>query len=281
MSSVDKIQRILFNELDIRGAVCGLDKTCTDCFENHDYPEAIKAILGEMLVAVSLLGTQLKFAGRLILQAQGQGQVRYLMAETNHKNEVRAIAHYKGEIPADASWLDLVSSGQLALTFEPEAGKPYQGIVPLDGENLASCLMDYFSSSEQLPSKIQLVSDGQQAAGLFLQVLPAKGTGSEDWQRISCLAETLQTDELLNLDNESLLYRLFHEEQCRLYPANDIAFCCTCSRERSAASLQLMDKQELQSLLIELGAITVDCKFCNTAYSFNQQDIDALFYPVQ
>lgn len=277
MSNPDQIQRILFDELDIRGVVSGVQQTCADCFENHDYPAVIQQVLGEMLAAVSLLSSNLKFKGRLILQAQGRGNVRVLMAECNHDRDLRAIARYEGELDEQANFVDLLPQGQVVLTIEPEQGQPYQGIVPLDGENLGKCLENYFLSSEQLPTQIQLASDGEKAAGMMLQVLPAQGTGEEDWDRVSHLASTLKSEELLELDNETLLYRLFHEEQCRLYEPDDVRFKCTCSRQRSEASLKLIDKAELLEVLEEQGKVAVNCQFCNAQYDFDAADIEALF----
>ncbi|MCP4598381.1 Hsp33 family molecular chaperone HslO [Neptuniibacter sp.] len=277
MSNSDQIQRILFDELDIRGVVSGLEQTCSDCFANHDYPPAIQQVLGEMLAAVCLLSSNLKFEGRLILQAQGQGDVRLLMAECTHNHDLRAIARFDGDIKDDANFIDLLPQGQVVITVEPEKGQRYQGVVPLVGDNLAACLENYFVSSEQLPTQVHLASDGEKAAGMLLQVLPAEGTGEEDWERISHLASTLKSEELLTLDNETLLYRLFHEEQCRLYEADDVRFKCTCSRERSAASLKMMDKQELVGVIEERGQIDVNCQFCNAHYQFDLADIEALF----
>ncbi|WP_415889577.1 Hsp33 family molecular chaperone HslO [Neptuniibacter sp. SY11_33] len=277
MSNPDQIQRILFDELDIRGVVSGVQQTCADCFENHDYPAVIQQVLGEMLAAVSLLSSNLKFKGRLILQAQGRGNVRVLMAECNHDRDLRAIARYEGELDEQANFVDLLPQGQVVLTIEPEQGQPYQGIVPLDGENLGKCLENYFLSSEQLPTQIQLASDGEKAAGMMLQVLPAQGTGEEDWDRVSHLASTLKSEELLELDNETLLYRLFHEEQCRLYEPDEVRFKCTCSRQRSEASLKLVEKAELLEVLEEQGKVAVNCQFCNAQYDFDAADIEALF----
>lgn len=278
MSNPDQIQRILFDELDIRGVVSGLEQTCHDCFANHNYPMVIQQALGEMLAAVSLLSSSLKFKGRLILQAQGQGDVQLLMAETTHDRNLRAIARYEGELPEQASVVELIEQGQMAITIEPEKGQRYQGVVPLDGASLAQCLESYFVSSEQLPTQVHLVSDGEKAAGLLLQVLPAQGTGAEDWERISHLAATVKSEELLNLDNETLLYRLFHEETCRLYEADAVCFKCTCSRQRSEQSLKLVGEEELLSLLAERGSVDVNCQFCNSHYGFDETDIKALFH---
>lgn len=277
MSNPDQIQRILFDELDIRGVVCGLKQTCNDCFENHDYPIVIKQILGEMLAAISLLSSNLKFEGRISLQAIGKGNVGLLLAECTHDLDLRAIARYEDELSPDAGFVDLMQEGQVVITVEPKKGQRYQGVVPLEGDSLSACLENYFVSSEQLPTQVHLVSDGETASGMLLQVLPAEGTAEDDWERISHLAATLKSEELLNLDNETLLYRLFHEEQCRLYEPDELRFRCTCSRERSEASLKLVGKNELLDVIEERGQIDVNCQFCNTHYRFDSADVEALF----
>ncbi|MBA4501633.1 Hsp33 family molecular chaperone HslO [Marinobacterium marinum] len=277
MSNPDQIQRILFDQIDVRGVVAGLENSYQEVLARHDYPDVLQRLLGEMLAAVSMLSSTLKFEGRLLLQAQGEGAVKLLMAECNHHRDLRAIARYDGEV-ADLAFNELLVNGRIALTIEPENGQRYQGVVPLEHDTLARCLQAYFEQSEQLGTSIQLAADGQRAAGLMLQVLPAEGTGEEDWNRISMLAATLRDHELLELDNESLLYRLFHEETCRLYEPQALTFKCDCSRERSAEALKFMTEQELLDMLTQQnGSIDVGCQFCNQQYHFDETDIRALF----
>jgi len=244
----------------------------------HDYPPVLQRTLGEMLAAVSMLSATLKFEGRLLLQAEGEGQVKMLMAECNQHQDLRAIARYDGELADDLSFDQLLQNGRIALTIEPNKGQRYQGVVPLESETLAQCLQAYFEQSEQLGTSIQLAADGQRAAGLMLQVMPAEGRGDEDWDRVSMLASTLKDEELLQLDNEALLFRLFHEEVCRLYEPQPLRFRCDCSRERSAEALKFMTEQELLEILKEQnGIIDVGCQFCNQTYNFDETDIRALF----
>ncbi|SIQ82729.1 Hsp33 family molecular chaperone HslO [Marinobacterium stanieri] len=278
MSNPDQIQRILFEQIDVRGVVAGLDASYQEVLARHDYPPVLQRLLGEMLAAVSLLSITLKFEGRLLLQAQGEGNVSLLMAECNHHQHLRAIARYEGEVDESLAFNELLKKGRIALTIEPEQGQRYQGVVPLEEATLAGCLQAYFEQSEQLGTSIQLTADGNRAAGLMLQVLPAEETGDEDWSRVSMLASTLSDDELLNLDNEALLFRLFHEETCRLYEPQPLVFQCDCSRERSAEALKFMTEDELLDILEEQnGLIDVGCQFCNQQYHFDETDIRALF----
>jgi|SRR5690554_514889 molecular chaperone Hsp33 len=278
MSNPDQIQRILFEQIDVRGVVAGLETSYQEVLARHDYPPVLQRVLGEMLAAVGMLSSTLKFEGRLLLQAQGEGQVKVLMAECNHHRDLRAIARFEGELADDLKFDQLLENGRIALTIEPEKGQRYQGVVPLEGETLAQCLQAYFEQSEQLGTSIKLAADGERAAGLMLQVMPAEGRGDEDWNRISMLASTLKDDELLQLDNEALLFRLFHEEVCRLYEPQPLQFRCDCSRERSAEALKFMTEQELLDILqAQKGIIDVGCQFCNQTYNFDETDIRALF----
>lgn len=275
MSDTDQIQRILFDEADVRGVVTNLQETYQDIMKLHNYPVVIEQILGQMLAAVTILSTNLKFEGKLILQAKGEGSVSDLMAECNHLNECRAIAQFDDDIAADLTFQQMLAKGTLVITIDPDVGQRYQGVVPLEKETLGGCLEDYFVRSEQLDTHFTLACDGERARGLMLQVMPAAQSGAEDWQRLSMLAQTLTLSELLSLDNETLLFRLFHEENCRLFSAESIQFKCQCSRERSESALKLLDLNELHEIIAEQGHIEINCQFCNSNYRFDRQDVDS------
>ncbi len=277
MSSPDQIQRVIFENANIRSVLAGLQDSYQQVIERQQYPGVIRNILGEMLAAVSLLSATLKFDGRLMLQAQSENQVKVLMAECSHQRDLRAIARFEGDVPEDADFCALLQGGQLVITIEPDKGKRYQGVVPLEGTTLSQCLEAYFSRSEQLPTQIHLVADEQRAAGFLLQVMPAKGDSEEDWQHFSHLGATLSATELLELDNETLLRRLFHEEECRLYDPEPVQFHCDCSHQRTAEVLKYMTQEELEEILREEGIIEVNCQFCNENYKFDQADIAMLF----
>jgi molecular chaperone Hsp33 len=276
MNNADQIQRILFDELDVRGVVTSLDKSYQDVIALHDYPVVIQQILGQMLAAVSILSMNLKFEGKLILQAKGEGSVSALMAECNHLNQCRAIAQFDEDIAEGLSFKDMLEKGHLVITIDPEVGNRYQGFVPLEHDTLALCLADYFARSEQLETQFTLACDGVKARGLMLQVLPAAQSGQEDFRRLAMLAQTLSSTELLSLDNETLLFRLFHEENCRLFEGESIEFKCQCSRERSERALKLIDSAELQDIIQERGTIEIDCQFCNSNYVFDGDDVNEI-----
>jgi len=278
MSSTDQLQRFIFDDADARGVLVGLDASYQQTLARHDYPAPIRRLLGEMLAAVALLSATLKFEGRLSLQARGDGAVSMLMSECTRQHHLRGIARIEGTVDSDAL-LELLGQGQLVITIEPDKGKRYQGVVPLDQPSLAGCLEQYFAHSEQLATRIMLCADDQHAAGMLLQALPGNDKGmrfAENWNRISHLGATLSNQELLELDNETLLVRLFHEEAVRLYPSNELVFKCDCSKERCWGALRTLADAELDEMLDEQGTIDMDCQFCNSRYQFDRVEIEQM-----
>lgn len=278
MSNPDQIQRLMFEDAPIRGVLVGLEQTYAEVLSRHEYPLKVASLLGEMLVAAGLLASTLKFEGRLSLMAKGSGPVSLLMAECNDQRQMRAIARWDGDVPQQDELHLLLGQGQLVITIEPEKGNRYQGIVPLEKPQLAQCLEDYFEQSEQLATRIILAADTNQAAGMLLQILPGQeqDEDGEDWNRITHLASTLSSQELLTLDNRTLLHRLYHEENVRLYDADALSFSCDCSRERSLRALQSLHPGELHDIIDKEGEIRMDCQFCNEVYSFDSTDMAAI-----
>jgi len=275
MSDLDKIQRFTFDNTDIRGEIVGLHKSLQDVLNKHDYPAKLKAELGKLMAASALLSATLKYEGRLCLQVRLQGNVSLIQAETTNNGELRAIARYDENAAIDDIALQ---GGQLVITLEPAVGKPYQGVVPLDSNNLNEALEFYFEQSEQLGSRFWLFCNEEVAGGFMLQQLPATQTSDEDaWDRLAHLASTLKEEELLQLNNETILHRLYHEEQIRIYPQDDVRFACTCSKKRIGNALLQVGFEELQDILAEQGKIAIDCQFCLQHYSFNSEQVAELF----
>lgn len=280
----DQTQRFLFDDNDVRGETATLAESYQHVLAKHAYPEPVAQLLGELLAAAALLVGTLKFDGLLSLQARSEGPVPLLMVECSSDREVRGIARYHAEqIAPDATLRELMPEGMLAITVEPAKGQRYQGIVGLEGVDLAACLSEYFAASEQLPTRFWLAADSRRACGLLLQQLPADRIHDPEereasWQHLRTLADTLSAEELLGLDTETVLHRLYHEESLRLFEAQPIRFRCSCSRERSANALVSLGQHDAEQLLQEQGGtITVDCQFCNEHYVFDAADIGQLF----
>lgn len=274
-------QRFLFENTDIRGEIVSLNSSYIDALASHDYPEVVRRLLGELIASAVLLSTTLKFDGLLTLQARGDGPLNLLMVECTDQRSFRAVAQFREDI-TEAPLQALVGKASLLITVDPVKGKRYQGIVPLEKESLAASLEDYFAQSVQLQTRLWLACDGQTATGLLLQALPAstelsQEIRSESWQRITSLAETVQDAELLELDHETLLFRLFHEEIVRVFEHEPVRFVCTCSRQRSAKIISTLDRQEVDAIIKEEGQVAMDCQFCNRQYTFSKEDIDAIY----
>jgi molecular chaperone Hsp33 len=200
------------------------------------------------------------------------------MAECSHDRHIRGLARFDEQSIGEDGFPALLGEGRMAITITPATGKRYQGVVPRERDDLAGCLEDYFERSEQIATRLFLFADEQRAAGLMLQRLPGHTAEDDElWERVNHLARTVEPEELLTLDSETLLFRLFHEETVRVFDPEPVAFRCSCSRERTLGALEAIGKDECYQLLDERGAIEMDCQFCHTSYRFNRNDIDHLF----
>lgn len=282
--SRDQVQRFIFDQGDIRGELVTLDQAYRDALTAQELHPLASRLLGEFLAAVTLLSGTLKFSGTISLQARGNGRIPLVMAECTHQKNIRGIVR-NGDTDLDALSLDnfpaLIGQGVLFITIEPDQGERYQGVVPLEGSTLATCIESYFSQSEQLPTRVWLEADAKSCAGLLLQVMPTLADKSDDrdtdWETACHLAATLQPGELLETDQETLIYRLFNELPVKLFPPDPVQFACSCSRERSENALRSLAQAEVWELLAERDIITIDCQFCGRVYSFGEKDVAALF----
>lgn len=278
MTSSDSLQRFLFEHAAIRGELVHLDATWRAALERHDYPPAVRGLLGELMAAAALLSAILKFNGSLTLQIQGSGPVGLAVVEATSERTLRGMAHWTGE-PDPMPFPALVGEGRFVITIDPrEGGQRYQGIVSLEGDTVSAALEHYLARSEQLDSRIWLAADTQHAAGMLLQRLPDRHDEDADtWNRATHLGATLTRDELLSLPAPEIIRRLYHEEDVRVFDRENMRFHCGCSRERVANVLRMLGYDEVQSILHERGKIDVDCEFCNHHYTFDRVDSEQLF----
>ena len=277
------------------------------------YPQPVQDMLGEMVAAATLMQANIKFNGALILQIFGDGPVKLAVVEVQPDFALRATATVIGPIAPDARLSELVNvsnQGKCAITLDPKdrfpGQQPYQGVVPLFGdqrekiEDLNQVLAHYMLQSEQLDTTLVLAADGKVAAGLLIQRLPPQGAGNlsgtaasqrnedeignnEDYKRIALLASSLKREELLTLDVQTILRRLFWEETLTLFePLTGDAgprFACSCGRERVGRMILGLGDSEAQSILAERGAVEVGCEFCGAQYRFDPIDVAQIFHP--
>jgi molecular chaperone Hsp33 len=278
MDGKDQLRRFVFEGAGVRGAVVHLDASWQAVLDRHPYPPAVQPPLGQVLAAVVLLSSTIKFEGALILQVEAQGPLRTLVAQATDRRTLRGLARWEGEVPQGSGLHETFGAGRVVLTASAPGGERYQGVVALEGASLSAALETYFAQSEQLPTRLWLAADGSRATGLLLQRLPVKSEDDDTWPRAVVLADTMKEDELLDLSAEPLLYRLFHEERVRLFDAEPVSFRCGCSRERIEGLLRSLGRDEVDAVLADEGVVEVTCEFCNRVYRVDAVDAAALFH---
>ncbi|MBI1891969.1 MAG: Hsp33 family molecular chaperone HslO [Burkholderiales bacterium] len=289
----DTLQTFIFENAAVRGELVEISDTWRQVQSLREYPKAVRTLLGEMLSAAALLSANLKFDGAIVMQIHGDGPVKLLVIECDANLHMRATAKLApGVVIADDAALpELVNQhgrGRFAITLDPQekfpGQQPYQGIVPLDGDSIATVIENYMLRSEQLDTKLWLAADEQVARGLLLQKLPNEGgvnapleTALESWSRVVTLASTLRYEEMLGTDISTLMHRLFWEETIRVFDPRHPTFQCTCTREKVSDMLKMLGKDEIDSALAELGKLAIDCDFCGQHYDFDSVDCAQLF----
>lgn len=293
---MDKLQKFIFEQAAVRGELVELSETWRHVQARRAYPPAVRKLLGEMMAAAALLSANLKFNGAIIMQVHGDGPLRLLVVECDAELRMRAtakLAPHAGQtaIADDASLRELVNqhgNGRFAITLDPKdklpGQQPYQGIVPLDGDDVSTVIENYMLRSEQLDTRLWLAADGAVARGLLLQKLPIEGGAEisdeaalETWNRTVALGATLGNEELLRTDADTLMRRLFWEETIRVFEPQQPAFECSCSRDKVGNMLKMLGREEIDSALAELGKLAIDCDFCGQHYEFDAVDCAQLF----
>jgi molecular chaperone Hsp33 len=303
-----ELQRFMFDGAPVRGQLVRLGASWREMLSrraHQPYAPPVRSLLGEMAAAGVLMQSNIKFNGALLLQMYGDGPVKLAVAEVRSDLSFRATATVVGEVPADArlqALLNVHGQGRCSITLDPSdrlpGQQPYQGVVPLHGDQreplqqLSQVLEHYMLQSEQLDTRLVLAADDQMAAGLLIQRMPADGPSrvsgernedqigrNEDFNRIAHLAATLTRAELLTLEADTLLHRLFWEERLLRYEPRRPRFACSCARERVAGMLRGLGREEVDSIVAERGEVEVGCEFCGRQYRFDAIDAARLFIP--
>ncbi|MHA7848969.1 Hsp33 family molecular chaperone HslO [Serratia sp. D1N4] len=281
MSNHDQLHRYLFENYAVRGELVTVNETYQQILTNHDYPAPVQQLLGELLVATSLLTATLKFDGDITVQLQGDGPLKLAVINGNNRQEMRGVARVEGPIVEGNTLHQMLGNGIMVITISPTEGERYQGVVGLEGETLAACLEGYFRQSEQLPTRLFIrtgESSGKPvASGMLLQVLPAQDGNADDFDHLVQLTATIKNEELFNLPANEVLYRLYHQEEVTLYEPQDVTFRCTCSRQRCADALITLPAEEVTNMLEQDGNIDMHCDYCGNHYLFDAVDIAALY----
>jgi molecular chaperone Hsp33 len=272
----------------VRGRLVRLGPAVDEILAAHSYPEPIANLLGEACALAALVGSNLKFEGRLIVQAQGSGPVRYVVADYDTTGALRGYCRFDGDEVAKATEgfarpgaRSLLGEGVFIMTVDqgPDMDR-YQGVTPIEGETLALCAEQYFAQSEQTPTRVRLAvgradtgqGDRWRAGGALIQYIAeddARGSTREAWVRTQALFETIGEDELIDpmLSAERLLFRLFHEDGVRVFEPKPLQAFCRCSRERIESVLRSFDMAEREDMVEPDGLIHVTCEYCSRVYA--------------
>jgi len=308
---MSELHKFIFEGLPVRGMLVRLTDSWREVLRRREalgpHPAPVRVLLGEMAAAGVLMQANIKFNGALVLQIFGDGPVKLAVAEIQPELTFRTTAKVVGEVGAGAmleALLNVGGQGRCAITLDPQGRQPgqqpYQGVVPLHGDKkeplqqVSQVLEHYMLQSEQLDTRLVLAANDEVAAGLLIQRLPVEGAGnlggrkneddiglSEAFNRIALLAATLTRDELLALEPQQILHRLFWEETLRVFEPDHPRFACTCSRERVQNMLRGLGREESDGLIAERGEVEVGCEFCGLQYRFDAVDVGELFTPVR
>ncbi|WP_031435714.1 Hsp33 family molecular chaperone HslO [Methylomarinum vadi] len=274
MKEQDCLRRFIFEDLGVRGEWVRLEDSLRQAKQFQTLVnDRVDEQLGQALAAVVLLSATVKFQGSMILQVQGNGDLKTLVAQATNERKIRGLVRSVAGV-AGANLKEMMGEGHLVLTIESEIAEPYQGIVSLEKDTLADILQLYFRQSEQLATRFWLFANQTHAAGLMIQELPDRKSYKQDWERIEMLASTVTAKEMLTLDSEEMLYRLFNEEKVRLYEPEPVEFHCNCSRQKISGTLLALGRDELEEILKEREDIEVDCQFCGARYHFDKVDVE-------
>lgn len=274
----DSLHRFLFENIPVRGEVVHLDASWQAALAQIEYPEEIRDLLGQAMAASILMASSLKFDGTLTMQLQGNGILQLLVVQATSESNIRGLARWEGEVSEKSLQQLTGEAARLAITVEQSGVEErYQGIVPLEGETLAACLESYFSRSEQLPTRMFLHASESSAAGMLLQAMPGHEAAVNDWQHVTTLGETITREELLGLEAEAVLHRLYHQDDVRLFESEPVAFRCSCSRDRISGMLRSLGADEVHAILDEQDEVAVSCEFCGKEYTYDRVDAEALF----
>lgn len=279
MHSPDSLQRFMFEHAAIRGEIIHLDNTFQTILNQRDYPPRIKYLLGEALMACVFLISGLKFEGSVSIQFQGDHRLPLLLVQCNHQLHIRGFADFEDALPEEEYDAALLQ-GTMVINLTPDhQTQTYQSIVPLTSTSMSDNLMHYFAQSEQLPTKIWFTVTDTHTAGILLQLMPDQNTIQREqfWEYAVHIGETITPEELLNLDNKTLLHRLYHETELRLYLEKPVQFKCRCTPQKMQNVLFTLGEKEVNTILKEKKHIEVRCEFCNQAYTFDAIDVALLF----
>lgn len=277
----DYVQRFIFEGKSIRGEIIRLEKSFNIITQQRDYPSFVLKFLGETLVSNVMLSTTLKYEGQTTMQMRQEGPLEMLVAKCNNQLHIRGLAKWND----NSSFEELkntLNNGQLVITVQPDNQVDvYQSIVKISHQPVAQVMEHYFSQSEQLKTRIWLAVNHQYAVGLLIQQV-AQTDNKEDennafWDEIVMLTNTITENELISLDDLTLLRRLYHEYDLRMFETKPVEFRCTCNMTKMEGAILVMGQDEAYNILKQHKKLSVKCEYCNDEYTFSEAEVRAVF----
>jgi len=279
MKESDTLQRFMFKHASIRGEIAHVDDTYKTIMHQRPYPPVVKRLLGEALISCLMLAGSIKFEGEVSLQFHGDKRLPLLLVQCDHELHIRAFAKYQDDRET-VDYANAFLEGKMVLSINQyKQTQTYQSVVPIRSTSMGENLTHYFAQSEQVASQVWLAVNDDTAAGMLIQLMPGQDTQQREefWEYAVQLGQTISEHELLTLDNTTILHRLYHETELRLYSARPVSFKCRCNHEKMKQALTVLGEEDMLALLKERGNIEISCDFCNEQYVFDPIDITLLF----
>ena len=280
MQATDVLQRFIFEKAEIRGEIARLEETYQTIIAQRPYPEPLKLILGEALIACILLVGSMKFEGELNLQFSGNDVLPMMIIQCDHQLNIRAFARYAEDKSAQ-DYQDAFRNGNMMLMIKQNhQAETFQSHIPIRSTSMSENIMHFFAMSEQVATQVHIAINQQRVVGFLLQSLPSGVDTLQRelfWEYASVIGETLTADELLNLDNQTILHRLYHQADIRLLIEKEAKFQCRCCSDKMQQIIKMLGEKDVHELLKTSGYVEITCDFCNQHYVFDAIDVAVIF----
>lgn len=276
---MDKIQRFLFKELDIRGQYLSIDSAWQSMIQDRGYSQLVRQLFGELSALSIMLASSMKHPGKLTMQVQGDGLVSLILVEITHDLKLRGMVRSSNTVSETHTLDQILGDGQIIATlYNAQTDHSFQSYVPRNKIGLIQTFEDYFSQSEQLETKLWVASTQHKLSSMLIQKMPKdKSDDNEDWNRIIALSNTITDEELCNFSAEKMLHRLFHEEVVELFKGKEVNYECKQDRTRFERIIFDLGEEDARALLEERGEISIHNEICNEHLFFNEDDVNKIF----
>ena len=284
----DYLVRIMTKSGTLRGLACVTTGLVAEAARRHGTLPTATAALGRALTAGALMGALLKTGQRVGLKFEGNGPLGKILVEAESTGAVAGtVGNPAVDLPLRNGRIDVAgalgTAGFLTVTMDLGLKQPYRGTVQLVSSEIGEDLALYLTESEQVPSAVGLgvflEQDGSvgAAGGFLVQSLPP-----QDEAAIALLMERIGNLPPLSEHfrsggtPEQLLDLLFGGIPFLTIEKRELAFHCSCSREKGEKALLTQGRDTLKEIVARDGGITVTCSFCGEVWNFDREEIESL-----